>query len=306
MWFKPQSPASLCLYRILIGSIILLSSLLWLPHFFTWFGYSGIASIETIRQFHTNNRFCILFYTPHHDYWVVGLYAVFVISAFSMTIGFRPKLSALILFVCLTSFHHREPLIFNSGDTLLRVCVFLLIFAPSEKMYSVDAWLDRRDDKESVVDCSPWVQNLIRFQVAGVYFHSFWSKLEGTTWMNGTALYYATRMEDFHKFPLPFVLDNTWTLQVMSWGALAVEGCFWSLVWFRPIRYYVLAMGVIFHLGIDWTMNLPFFEHLMIASYTVFLDPADVERIVNALKEKVSSLKQQLKPKLGAAQSSQS
>lgn len=288
IWFKPQSPAPICLFRILLGLLVLLSSLLWLPDLYTWFGYDGIVSIQTMEQFQASNRFSILFWLPPDNRWVTVLYWGMWVAGVSFTLGFRANLSALILFLCLTSFHHRNLLIFHSGDTLIRVCLFLLIFGPIGKMYSIDSWLAKRsggDKKPEQIYCSPWTQNLLRFQVAIVYAQSTLSKMEGETWWNGTAVYYASRMEDFYKFPVPVIFDHVLGFQIATWTTLAIELALWTLIWVKELRYYVLVLGVLLHLGIDWTMNLPVFENLMIATYTLFLRPADVERFVETMAQ---------------------
>lgn len=157
-------------------------------------------------------------------------------------------------------------------------------------MYSIDSWLAKRSGEppsSEEIKCTPWVQYLIRFQIAAVYWHSFFGKMNGETWRNGTAVYYATRMEDFHKLSLPILFDNLWIIQVLTYGTLATECALWSLIWIKEFRYYVLVAGVLLHLGIEWSMNLPFFELLMIASYIVFVEPSDVERVVQWVKRKV-------------------
>ncbi|MBK9143433.1 MAG: HTTM domain-containing protein [Candidatus Melainabacteria bacterium] len=287
IWFTPQSPAPICLFRILIGVIILASSLFWWPDLLTWFGYDGIVSVDTMYQFEESNRLSILAWLPPDNRFVVALYALLMVSGICFTLGLKSNLSAFILFVCLTSFHHRNLLIFHSGDTLLRVCMFLLVFGPIGKMYSLDRLLARKSGKEDSGDilCSPWIQNLLRFQVAIVYAHSSLSKLEGETWWNGTAVYYALHMQDFSKFPVPFVFDSVLGCQIATWATLAVEIALFTLIWIKELRYYVLAAGAVLHLGIDWTMNLPFFENLMIATYVLFIKPDDVERFVRFVSQ---------------------
>lgn len=293
MWFQPQTPAPLCVFRILLGLLVILSSLLWLPDLQTWFGYDGIVSVQTMEQFEASNRFSILFWLPPDNRWVTWLYWLMLLAGVTFTLGIRSNLSALILFLCVTSFHHRNLLIFNSGHTLIRVCLFLMMFGPIGKMYSLDSmcarWWRRRSPKSddattSNLLCSPWTQNLLRFQIALVYAQSTLAKMDGETWWNGTAVYYANHMEDFAKFPVPFVFERMLGYQVATWATLAIEIALWTLIWVKELRYYVLALGVLLHLGIDWTMNLPIFEHLMIASYVLFLKPEDVECFINSAK----------------------
>ncbi len=279
LWFQPQSPAPICMFRILLAAIIFLSSLTWAPDLFTWFGYDGIVSVETMRQYEEFNRLSLLDWLPPDNRIVLALYIVLLLAALSLMVGFKSRLSALILFICLASFHHRNLLIFHSGDTLMRVCLLLILFGPIDKMYSLDSYR-----KEPAL-ASPWVQNLLRFQIAIVYAHSFFAKMEGSTWWDGTAIYYALHMEDFYRFPVPFLFDNIITIKLATWSTLAIELALWTLVWIKSLRYYVLAAGVILHLGIDWSMNLPFFEDLMIASYVLFLKPEDIERFVLFIRQ---------------------
>ena len=297
MWFQPQSPAPLCVFRILLGMLVILSSLLWLPDLQTWFGYDGIVSVQTMEQFEASNRFSILFWLPPDNRWVGWLYWIMLLAGVTFTLGVRSNFSALILFLCVTSFHHRNLLIFNSGHTLIRVCLFLMMFGPIGKMYSVDSWFSHwwhqrskqsDDASASKIRCRPWTQNLLRFQIALVYAQSTLAKMDGETWWNGTAVYYANHMEDFAKFPVPFVFERMLGYQIATWATLAIEIALWTLVWVKELRYYVLALGVLLHLGIDWTMNLPIFEHLMIASYVLFLKPEDVECFINSVKLSVA------------------
>ena len=274
LWFEPQSPAPICMFRILLAARVFLSSLTWAPDLFTWFGYDGIVSVETMRQYEEFNRLSLLDWLPPDNRFVLSLYVLLLLSALSLMVGFKSRLSALILFICLASFHHRNLLIFHSGDTLMRVCLFLLLFGPIDRMYAIDS------RGKAPAQASPWVQNLLRFQIAIVYAHSFFSKMEGSTWWDGTAIYYALHMEDFYRFPVPLLFDNIMTVKLATWSTLVIELALWTLIWIRGLRYYVLAAGVILHLGIDWSMNLPFFEDLMIASYVLFLKPEDIERFV--------------------------
>lgn len=279
LWFEPQSPAPICMFRILLAAIVFLSSLTWAPDLFTWFGYDGIVSVETMRQYEEFNRLSLLDWLPPDNRFVLSLYVLLLLSALSLMVGFKSRLSALILFICLASFHHRNLLIFHSGDTLMRVCLFLILFGPIDKMYSIDS------RGKAPAQASPWVQNLLRFQIAIVYAHSFFSKMEGSTWWDGTAIYYALHMEDFYRFPVPLLFDNIITVKLATWSTLVIELALWTLIWISGLRYYVLAAGVILHLGIDWSMNLPFFEDLMIASYVLFLKPEDIERFVHFIRQ---------------------
>jgi hypothetical protein len=67
-------------------------------------------------------------------------------------------------------------------------------------------------------------------------------------------------------------------LKIGTWFTLAFEFSFGILVWFRETRYAMLMIGVLFHLSIEYTLNIQLFEWMMLATYVVFLYPDDLNR----------------------------
>ncbi|HEY9676996.1 MAG TPA: HTTM domain-containing protein [Drouetiella sp.] len=281
-WFEPVSPAPLCLFRICFGTLVLISALLWLPDLLAYFGPKGMVSVTTIQQFEKGLRFSILFMSPQSETLVVTLYLVLVISAIAVTVGFITRASLIVLFLTLVSFHHRDAAILHSGDTLLRIFNFLLIFSPCGEMFSFDK---RHIPLESQweIKCNCWTQRLLQLQLAAVYCQTSLAKSVGHTWWDGTAVYYAVRLQEFQKFSTPYLFDQLWTCRILTYSTLAIEGSLWTLVWFRKTRYIVLAAGLVMHLGIDWTMNIPLFEYTMIIAYLNFLDASDLRKISQIL-----------------------
>jgi hypothetical protein len=58
----------------------------------------------------------------------------------------------------------------------------------------------------------------------------------------------------------------------------------WTLVWFKEVRYYVLLAAVVFHLGLDWSMNIPQFQFIMITALITFVDPSDLSALVDKIR----------------------
>jgi hypothetical protein len=167
----------------------------------------------------------------------------------------------------------------------MRVTVFWLIFAASGNALSID----RLRNKSKTVDLpgpafenykpvSIWPLRLLQLQLTLVYLHTFVAKFWGASWFDGNAVYYSSRVEDLKRFPLPYIFDHMWTIKFLTWSTLGLEFCLFTLIWIKETRYIVLACGVIFHLTIDYHMNIPFFEYLMIVSYVLFIDPKDLAR----------------------------
>ena len=122
-----------------------------------------------------------------------------------------------------------------------------------------------------------------------------WLKLSGPDWIDGTALYWVTRLPEFVGFPVPYVFEHMWTIRALTWGTLAVESALACLVWVRRLRPWVLLAGVVLHLGIDWSMALALMQWVMIGAYAVFLEEEQVLRLGRA----VASAKRRVSPALG-------
>lgn len=124
----------------------------------------------------------------------------------------------------------------------------------------------------------------MQLQIAIAYGHTWFCKIDGDEWNNGLAVYYASRYDDVMRFGIPFLLDNIWTIKILTWGTLVVELALFTLIWWRPARYWVLLSGLALHLGIEWTMNLPMFEWLFMGSFFLFIYPEDLAKFWNLVK----------------------
>jgi hypothetical protein len=206
-------------------------------------------------------------------FWLTTIAAVF------LTVGLFTRTSAACVFLGLAAFQQQNCLIMNGGDILLKMTAFYLIFSPAGQCLSLSSLLKKKEQPNldsPQGDPSGWPQRLYRFLIALIYFQAFWSKLGEQTWLDGTAIYYVLREQEFLRFPVEWIANNLWICQTLTWGTLIVEGAMWSLVWFNETRYFVLAGVLMLHLGIEYTMNLPVFESLMIASLLVFVPSEDL------------------------------
>ena len=278
---RPEPVTGIALFRILWGGCLLANWALLAPDLFTWLGEPGVLSRETARALTGPGRLDVFQALPRGDGWVALVFAATVLASLGLAVGCFTRTSAACAFVGLVSIHHRDPLILHGGDTLLRAVTFLLVFAPAGKAWSVDRWRARRRGTAppGPVLHAPWAQRLIQIQVAVLYASTVGWKLLGPTWRDGTAVYYMTRLVEFERFPLPPLFDHLWAIRAATWGSLLVEAALATLVWVPRLRYPVLAAGAGLHLGVEYAMNVPLFQWLMLACLTTFVPPAHVAAV---------------------------
>jgi hypothetical protein len=285
-FFAPQSPVSISLYRILFGLLIIADLLLLRPDWLAWYGTQGWVSINTMHTMEPGVRLNLFTLIPQSNAWIEALFWVFLASAALLTIGFLTRVNSVIVFLCLTSIHQRDLYILHPGDALLRVTGFFLMFAPAGAALSIDRLVRIRRGKEGreIRPRSPWAQRMIQIEVALLYVVGFWWKSMGTDWADGTALHYVLHLDEFRRFPLPSWFQGPLMVKLGTWFTLVLEFSLGVLVWFKELRYSVLLLGILFHLFLEYALNIQLFQWIILATYVTFVDPSDWARIWNWIR----------------------
>ncbi len=276
----PVCCASLVLFRILTGLILVTNALLLIPLTEEYFGEAGAWNTKRWRKQFGQRRFSILTYLPDSTNSFRVLLAVHLTSALGFLFGYLFHLSALITFLTLVSIHHRNTFILSSGDTLLRIFTFLSIFSDASAAVSIDSWLAGNTFSEFPA-VAAWPIRLIQLQMSIIYLRTVFWKLRGRRWRDGTAAWYPLWVESYVRFRPPTWMLNRGTIRFATWGTLIAEVALGTLIWIREFRYPVLGSGILLHLIFDLILNLQFFSWIMIAGLVLFVAPEDVIRLLN-------------------------
>jgi hypothetical protein len=282
-FFAEQSPLPLALFRLAYGTVVIATLFLLRGDWLAWYGPDAWVRLSTIRAMEPGTRLNLFTVIPQSDLWVRILFWIFLISAVCLTIGLLTRVNSVIVFICLASIQQRNLLILHGGDTFLRVAGFFLMFAPAGAALSMDRLIRIWRGKEGVQiqPRRPWAQRMIQFELALLYFAGFCSKIEGGSWVQGTALYYVYHLDELQRFPIPSWFFRPTLLKLGTWCALALEFSMGVLIWIKELRYPLLAIGVLFHLSLEYSLNIPMFQWDVLSAYILFVDGADIERTWN-------------------------
>jgi hypothetical protein len=112
----------------------------------------------------------------------------------------------------------------------------------------------------------------MQIQLTVVYLSGLWAKLRTPEWNDGTAISYASRLDDLTRFALPgWIATSELLVNLLTYGTLAVEAAIGILVWNRRLRPVVLAFGLALHVGIDLTIRVGFFSYAVFVLYLAFI-----------------------------------
>ncbi len=210
------------------------------------------------------------------DGGVSTVLVVYAVAGVCVSVGFATPWATAAAFLAGVSMHHRNRHVLHSGDSLLRILTFLLIFSDAGAVLSIDAVLAEAPADPS----SPWALRLMQLQLALLYFISVFYKLRGQTWRRGTASHFASNLLAHRRLRLPAVLDGIVAHRVATWSTLAVEFAGGTLIWWPQTRYPVLAGLAGLHLTLQLLMRMHVFQFTMLVSLILFVPGEDLAGVL--------------------------
>ena len=286
-FFKPTSPATLGLFRIAFGFVVFLSNLGHFPSRDIFYGENGIVRYQTLDAvFPRVHPWIFMRWVPQTEPALKYYFIALIIVTVFFTLGIFSRISTILLFLGIASLSNRNPYNENAGDTLIRVNLFFLMFTNAGAAYSLDRYYRVKRGIESKVlkPISPWVQRLLQLQLSYVYIDTVYLKLPGESWRDGTAMYYALNYLELRRFDLKYFFYYLWQIKIATYMVLIGETSLGFLIWFRKLRYWMIAFAFILHEGINLSMQFPVFQYVMMASMINFIYPEDVERLLSRIK----------------------
>jgi hypothetical protein len=293
--FQDDYVYNLAIFRILFIGLVFTYTLFEIGNVNDFYGPDAVVSLATNKtrfgQLQLN-----LFHFLNDSYMVTYLiYGLTLISLFMSLVGYKTSLFLNLSFIGISSLQMRNVWILSSADVLVRSVFFILLFSPCYRVISVDAYINRKEGTPYAKKATQWTWRLIQIQVSVVYLWTCWHKLKGETWFDGSAVYYATRLDTMKNVTIPFLMDNKVILSFATWSTLLIEFGLGFFVWFKETRKWFILAGIGLHLGIEVLMAIPFFEWLMIVLLTSFFTPREYVAFIHQLNQKWKTISFRLK-----------
>jgi hypothetical protein len=213
------------------------------------------------------------------------LYGICLAAFFLMTVGFKSSFAVPFALVTQLVQLSWNALPLSGAHPTMQSMLFCLMWADTGAVWSVDAWLERRNRAPASPARSASIAplRLLRYQIVLIYLVTGLWKLVNPLWRDGTAVHYVLNNNVFHRFPDMLAPGLEWLATFGTYVTLFWELGFGLLLLWRPTRWFVLVLGVAMHLGILASMEVGPFHFVMLAAYTAFLDPAYVPTLADRL-----------------------
>jgi Vitamin K-dependent gamma-carboxylase len=291
-WFRPEPAYPLGLIRMAFGVLVIIWAFTFLSDMYTLLGQGGTAPRQPSFPYHWG----IFAVWPSNTALMIG-WVVLLLAAVALTAGWHSRLAALIVFVLVVSFIQRNPFLWNSGDVIIRILSLFVALSPCGAALSLDQ--RRSEGRFWSAQVRPnWPIRLIQLQFCIIYLSTAQAKLNGTTWLDGTAVSYVMRNEDYvlvappHSFTVNLLLVNA-----ITWGTLIIEIALGLLVWNRRLRPWILLAGIVMHLFIFVGMAVGLFSLAMFVLYLAWVPPDVAEHLPESIRRGIRTTRDVVFPR---------
>lgn len=208
--------------------------------------------------------------------WLV--HAGILVANLMLVFGFMTRFAAVATWIGAISYIQRAQTSLFGLDTLTSIFLFYLCLGPCGAVWSVDSWLTARRARRLGLpipqpDASSWatfVQRLMQIHYAIIYIGAGTSKLMGSSWWGGTAIWgvmanvsFAPLEFEAYYQGLAFLCRHRWLWELVMSSlvvfTMVVELGLPFIVWFPRTRWIFMTGSLLLHTGIGYIMGLTVF-----------------------------------------------
>lgn len=259
-------PNTVRLFTFLVYAWLLGMALyLWPIRDLLW-GTEGLNMPAVQKQGLIYNFIYKLTYVPKYANAVWFIHIASLVLAMLNIMKWIPRISVVLTGWML---YYASIPVYNSGFLLY------MLFGT----YAIVMWPQSSSRSKILLTNLGFMACVIQFLL--VYILASAYKLSGTTWLEGSSIFYTLYLEHFVSANARKMLaDQKWLLYFLNYAGLFYQLLFPVLVWVRQIKYPLLVAGLLFHGTIALGLGLYDFGTAMVFAYALFLNEGDAKKIV--------------------------
>jgi hypothetical protein len=268
-WIKNRyvaDPRALALMRIGIALVVIADLLIRSDSIIAHYTGAGLWPSELATSLGWKKGYWSVHTLNDDPFYAHILFSIHGLLALFVLIGFKTRISTVLLWLFTISLHNRNIYVLQAGDDLLRLVLMWGIFLPWHARYSID------NLNKQILHARFAIPSIGYFiLIASVYFFTVLLKTSSEWWSEGTAAYYALSIEQLR---LPVTGDLLYRyptiLKILTWTVIIIELCIPILIMIPSkrgsTRLIAFIMIVILHSGIGLTLYVGLFYVIGIVS----------------------------------------
>ncbi len=259
-------------YRFVVSFLVIKNTIFYFPMASELFGKNAIIPLM-IYDANNSSLFylkTLLFFPFQYSYSAQLFLILTFITATIYLFGKWRFVSGWILYYFIMVAKERNGFILDGSDNVIQVTLPFLILAETLQPQLVAKVLFL-DKIKNFTNFDLFLLAL-KVQVCFVYFFTSLAKLQGTLWLNGTAVYYTMRVSEFNatSWNVPLT-ENHYFVVASTYFTILFEIAFPFLIWFKRPKFFIIIAGIFLHVGIWVFMRIDNFSWIMIGTYFLFI-----------------------------------
>ncbi len=299
-WFTPRLPHLLSVLRIFTGLMLLYSHVALATDLMAFIGPDAWINDHTARGLHDGafgnsdwGRTYLWHLSNPLVLWLHHAVTIAVTACFAA--GLLTRITAPLAWLLQVMLVHRLTGALFGLDQIATYSAMYLMLSPCGSWISVDAWIRKKlgqrvDDDRRMAWLFPAATpsvaanvatRLFQLHLCVIYLFGGLAKARGTSWWDGTALWYAAGNYEYQSLDMTWIskfprIASSLTLVTLFW-----EISYAALVWPRLTRPIVIAIAVCVHAGIAIFLGMLTFGSMMIAANMIFVRPEWMLGLIN-------------------------
>jgi len=281
-WLAPVAGHAVFVTRVAYGLIMAWAYLELFPYVPALFGPSGLAGIEAIESapgfvgidFMALGHFRVLQHV--RSMFVIWLlYGLLIVASLTLAVGLVSRTSAVVVVGLHLIFVAHVPHVFGGWAWMIHVFIIYLVLSNPGAAVSVDAWWRRRRRGGSADAATELLVpaaglRLLQLHVVTMYLVAGWERLDAPAWLDGEMVFRALADTSFARFDLNLIAFQP-LLRLLNYTVYVLEPAAPLLLLVPKLRKVGVVLLVAMHAGLELTMDVGFWQLVMIASLTVFM-----------------------------------
>lgn len=269
--YRGVSIAPLVVFRILFGLLLLLGTVRFIAK-------GWVADNYIIPDFHFT-YYGFEWVSPLPGNWMYLPFILLIIASLGITVGLLYRFHSILAFICFTYIELLDKTFYLNHYYFVSLILFLLIFLPANKSFSLDVKWGRVKEKVIIPFLGIF---LLQFQVACVYIFAAIAKLEWDWLIAAQPL--QTWLNPFSSTPVVGgLLSSETTAYVFAWFGFVYDAAIVFFLLKSSTRKWAYAAVVVFHI-LTWLLfPIGVFPWVMIASTTIFFSGEFHEKLLRMI-----------------------
>jgi hypothetical protein len=288
-WFAPAQPHTLAMIRILAGSMLFYTHLIWSLDLMSFLGPHSWITGDVARQVHSLRGDYAWSYLWYFDspnvLWTLHILALVVFAMF--TLGLFSRVTAVLAFLITVAYCHRLEGALFGLDQINAMLAMYVMLGPCGGAYSMDRLIarwrsgDALSPPQDSVGANVAVR-LIQLHMCIIYLFGGLAKMKGGSWWDGSAMWLSIVNLEYQSWDLTWLAHYQLLIALLTHVTVFWETFYCVLVWPRVTRPIMIFLAVCVHGGIALFLGMKTFGLVMLIGNLAFISPQTIRALVTA------------------------